>query len=61
MAESRSMTSWLHISPLILVLIPFFIVPILVVLVASVFQSDGFGGIIPSFTLDELQECSRQG
>src|SRR6202521_148229 len=51
MAVSRSMTSWLYISPLMLVLIPFFVLPILVVLVASVFETDGFGGLIPTFTL----------
>ena len=45
------MTSWLYISPLMLVLIPFFVLPILVVLVASVFETDGFGGLIPTFTL----------
>ena len=51
MAVSRSMTSWLYISPLMLVLVPFFVLPILVVLVASVFETDGFGGLIPTFTL----------
>jgi len=45
------MTSWLYISPLMLVLVPFFVLPILVVLVASVFETDGFGGLIPTFTL----------
>src|ERR1700719_2946055 len=51
MAVSRSTVSWLYISPLMLVLIPFFVLPILVVLVASVFETDGFGGLIPTFTL----------
>ena len=36
------MTSWLYISPLMLVLIPFFVLPILVVLVASVFSNRRF-------------------
>ena len=44
---SRPLVSWLYVSPLVLVLIPFFVVPILVVLVASVFDTDGFGGLIP--------------
>ena len=51
MALSRSTVSWLYVSPLMLVLIPFFVLPILVVLVASVFETDGFGGLIPTFTL----------
>ena len=51
MTLSRSTVSWLYVSPLMLVLIPFFVLPILVVLVASVFETDGFGGLIPTFTL----------
>ena len=51
MNVSRSTVSWLYVSPLMLVLIPFFVLPILVVLVASVFETDGFGGLIPTFTL----------
>ena len=51
MTLSRPLVGWLYISPLVLVLIPFFVLPILVVLVASVFETDGFGGLIPSFTL----------
>ena len=34
-----------------LVLVPFFVAPILVVLVASFFETDGFGGLMPTFTL----------
>ncbi|UZE52195.1 ABC transporter permease [Rhodopseudomonas sp. P2A-2r] len=45
------MSAWLYVTPLMLVLIPFFLLPILVVLVASVFETDGFGGLIPTFTL----------
>jgi putative spermidine/putrescine transport system permease protein len=33
------------------VLIPFFVVPILVVLIASFMEHDGYGGLIPTFTL----------
>ena len=51
MTLSRPLVSWLYVSPLMLVLIPFFVAPILVVLVASVFDTDGFGGLIPTFTL----------
>jgi len=51
MTVSRPLVGWLYISPLMLVLIPFFVLPILVVMVASVFETDGFGGLIPTFTL----------
>jgi len=51
MILSRPLVGWLYVSPLMLVLIPFFVLPILVVLVASVFETDGFGGLIPTFTL----------
>jgi putative spermidine/putrescine transport system permease protein len=51
MTNSRPLVGWLYISPLVLVLIPFFVLPILMVLVASVFNTDGFGGLIPTFTL----------
>ena len=43
--------AWLYVSPLVLVLVPFFIVPILAVGIASFLESDGFGGMMPSFTL----------
>jgi len=43
--------AWLYVSPLVLVLVPFFIAPIFVVLVASFLEHDGFGGMLPHFTL----------
>jgi putative spermidine/putrescine transport system permease protein len=43
--------SWLYVLPLVLVLIPFFVAPILVVLAASFLQTDGFGGMIFTPTL----------
>jgi putative spermidine/putrescine transport system permease protein len=55
--EARSMAArdgvfgWLYISPLMLVLVPFFVAPILVVIAASFFESDGFGGLIANPTL----------
>jgi len=52
MRLNKSVVSWLYIMPLVLVLVPFFVAPMLVVLVASVFNTDGFGGLIPTFTLD---------
>jgi putative spermidine/putrescine transport system permease protein len=39
------------VAPLMLVLVPFFLLPILVVLAASFFETDGFGGLLPTFTL----------
>ena len=47
--SANPLVSWLYVTPLVLVLVPFFIVPIVVVLVASVFETDGFGGLIPDF------------
>ncbi len=46
MAARDDAFGWLYISPLMLVLVPFFVAPILVVFAASFLQSDGFGGII---------------
>lgn len=51
MRLSKPVVSWLYIAPLMLVLVPFFVVPIVVVLIASVFDTDGFGGLIANFTL----------
>jgi putative spermidine/putrescine transport system permease protein len=42
---------WLYVSPLLLVLVPFFVAPILVVIAASFLESDGFGGLIATPTL----------
>ncbi|GGC84952.1 ABC transporter permease [Chelatococcus reniformis] len=44
-------SGWLLVSPLVLVLVPFFVLPIVIVLVASFLESDGFGGLIRTFTL----------
>jgi len=51
----RGHAGWLLILPLVLILVPFFIVPIIGVVAASFVQSDGFGGIIPSFTFDNYK------
>ena len=61
MTLSRPMVSWLYVSPLVLVLIPFFVAPILVVLVASVFDTDGFGGLLPTFTLSNYAGVLTSG
>jgi len=43
------------------IFVPFFIVPIIGVVVASFVQSDGFGGIIPSFTLENYKGVFTSG
>src|SRR6266550_1323061 len=47
----RNLSAWLNVAPLMLVLVPFFLLPILVVLAASFLETDGFGGLLPTFTL----------
>jgi putative spermidine/putrescine transport system permease protein len=47
----RNLSAWLYVAPLMLVLVPFFLLPILVVFAASFFETDGFGGLLPTFTL----------
>jgi putative spermidine/putrescine transport system permease protein len=51
-AARPNIMGWLYVSPLVLVLIPFFVAPIIVVLVASFLEHDGFGGMIAHFTLE---------
>lgn len=51
----RTLVSWLYVTPLMLVLIPFFVMPIVVVIAASFMQGDGFGGILPTFTWENYQ------
>jgi putative spermidine/putrescine transport system permease protein len=51
----RALVSWLYVTPLMLVLIPFFVMPIVVVIAASLLQGDGFGGILPTFTWENYQ------
>ena len=41
----RNWIGWYLILPLVLVLVPFFVAPIIGVVIASFVQSDGFGGI----------------
>ena len=47
----RDWVGWLYIAPLVLVLVPFFLAPLLAVVAASVFESDGFGGMTPALDL----------
>jgi putative spermidine/putrescine transport system permease protein len=51
MAARDRAFGWLYVSPLMLVLVPFFAAPLLVVIAASFFESDGFGGLIANPTL----------
>jgi putative spermidine/putrescine transport system permease protein len=51
-AAGSGTRAWLSVTPLLLVLLPFFVAPLVVVLVASFLEHDGFGGILPQFTLD---------
>ena len=45
-----NLVGWLYVSPLIAILIPFFVSPILVVIAASFLEGDGFGALLPHFT-----------
>ena len=55
--QSRAnFSGWLYVLPLTLVLVPFFVAPILVVVAASFFSTDGFGGLTPGFTLSNYLE-----
>ena len=56
-----NLTGWLYVMPLAVVLVPFFVAPILVVLAASFFSTDGFGGLTPGFTLSNYAEILRSG
>jgi putative spermidine/putrescine transport system permease protein len=51
MAARHQIVGWLYVSPLLLVLVPFFVAPLAVVIAASLLESDGFGGIVPNLTL----------
>src|SRR5271166_5721781 len=51
MPQRDRLLGWIYVSPLLLVLVPFFVAPILVVIAVSFLESDGFGGIIPTFTV----------
>src|SRR5437762_7462078 len=54
--RQQNLSAWLYVGPLMLVLVPFFLLPTLVVLVASFYEADGFGGLLPTFTLSNYAE-----
>lgn len=59
MKLSSNTIGWLNVSPLLAVLVPFFIVPIIVVSVASIMQTDGFGGMFMDPTLANYADVAR--
>jgi putative spermidine/putrescine transport system permease protein len=61
MAAREGVFGWVYISPLMLVLVPFFVAPLLVVIAASFMQSDGFGGIIVNPTLQNYLDIFSSG
>jgi len=61
MAARNGVLGWVYISPLMLVLVPFFVAPLLVIVIASFLQSDGFGGIIASPTLQNYIDIFSSG
>jgi putative spermidine/putrescine transport system permease protein len=61
MAAREGVFGWVYISPLMLVLVPFFVAPLLVVIAASFLQSDGFGGIIVNPTLQNYVDIFSSG
>ena len=61
MASRGGIVAWLYVSPLMLVLVPFFVAPILVVIAASFLESDGFGGILPNLTLANYVDVFTSG
>jgi putative spermidine/putrescine transport system permease protein len=61
MASRGGIVGWLYVSPLMLVLVPFFVAPILVVIAASFLESDGFGGILPNPTLANYIDVFTSG
>jgi putative spermidine/putrescine transport system permease protein len=61
MASRGGIVTWLYVTPLMLVLVPFFVAPILVVIAASFLESDGFGGILPNFTLANYLDVFTSG
>jgi putative spermidine/putrescine transport system permease protein len=61
MKPREQLLSWLCIAPLLLVLVPFFVAPIVVVIAASFLESDGFGGIVINPTLANYTELLTSG
>ncbi|MEP6564091.1 MAG: ABC transporter permease [Mesorhizobium sp.] len=60
-AFKRNLAGWAYVAPLVVVLIPFFVLPLMAVVAASFFETDGFGGLFPAFNLDNYTEILTSG
>lgn len=61
MKKRADITGWLLVAPLLLVLIPFFVLPILGVLAASFMETDGFGGMFSNFSFANYMSVLTSG
>ncbi|RWN62617.1 ABC transporter permease [Mesorhizobium sp.] len=55
-AFKRNLAGWAYVAPLVVVLIPFFVLPLVAVVAASFFETDGFGGLFPAFNLENYTQ-----
>jgi len=60
-AFKRNLAGWAYVAPLVVLLIPFFVLPLIAVVAASFFETDGFGGLFPAFNLDNYTEILTSG
>lgn len=60
-AFKPNLVGWAYVAPLVVVLIPFFVLPLIAVVAASFFETDGFGGLFPAFNLDNYTEILTSG
>eukprot|EP01037_Dinobryon_pediforme_P016559 gene16559-16739_t len=52
----KDFAGWMFVLPLLLVLIPFFLLPLIAIIAASVAQTDGFGGMTLAFDLSSYRQ-----
>ncbi|ESY67349.1 ABC transporter permease [Mesorhizobium sp. LNHC252B00] len=60
-AFKRNLAGWAYVAPLVAVLIPFFVLPLIAVVAASFFDTDGFGGLFPAFNLGNYTQILTSG
>ncbi len=60
-ALKRNLAGWAYVAPLVVVLIPFFVLPLIAVVAASFFETDGFGGLFPAFNLNNYTDILTSG
>jgi putative spermidine/putrescine transport system permease protein len=60
-AFKRNLAGWAYVAPLVVVLIPFFVLPLIAVVAASFFETDGFGGLFPAFNLNNYTDILTSG